>query len=537
VEDGAIEPRQCVVRLSPWTPGGPDPAVAAKAEQKTLETIVSRDGFFQIKGLQAGVYALDARQPGFSPARVGPLRVAFQAETFLDEPLLLRRPLALSVEISPPLDWLGHPWHAQIVRLEQTGGKPNPLVFEGAAGKEGLLSIPDQSTGLFQVNILDSLGNRLATSNVSLASTGSPPARIDVELVTLEGLVRLGQEPLVAGLWFGGRFGTIRVKLDSDQEGRFQGILPKGGDWKVDIDASKPYLRTTSRVEVNPNRAGKAEVEIVLPDTRIFGKVLDEHGKPVPGAEVLFMSESVETLDRSDALGGFELLGLPEGIAWLAASKEGRGSARAQADLIEGRAVGPIELRLLPMRRLSGTILSPSGPVPGAQVTVIATVPPVGGGLATSEPDGSFEIEVPEITQRITAIVAAPGYSLRAFEAVVGSPLSFHVSQDRGDLEIHLDMATEDLSRRNLTIAVYQNELELQSSTLYEWSRQQGQPWQSSSSGPVTLRIPSLAPGDYRICLVPLRLPREEAPAPSGAECDSGVLFAGGALSLRLGKG
>jgi len=54
VEDGPIAPGQCVVRLSPWTSGGLDPAAVAKAEQTTLETIVSRDGFFQIKGLPAG---------------------------------------------------------------------------------------------------------------------------------------------------------------------------------------------------------------------------------------------------------------------------------------------------------------------------------------------------------------------------------------------------------------------------------------------------------------------------------------------------
>jgi hypothetical protein len=536
VEDGPIEPGSCVVRLSPWAPGGPDPAIATKTEQKTRETVVSRDGFFQIKGLPAGVYTLEARQPGFSPDRVAPLRVAFQAETFLNEPLLLQRPLALSVEVSPPLDWLGHPWHASVIRLEEAGGKPAPVIFEGNASEGGLLSISGQSAGVFQVSILDSLGNRLATSDVSLASAGSPPARIDIDLVTVEGSVRLGQEPLAADLWFGGRFGTVRVKMDSDQEGRFHGILPKGGDWKVDVDASEPHLRTTSRVDISPNRAGKAEVEIVLPDTRIFGRVLDEHGKPVPGADVVFMADRVDTLDRADVLGAFELRGLPEGLAWLAASKEGRGSARSYADLVDGRAVGPVDLRLLPMRRLSGTVISPSGPVPGAQLAVVATVPPVGGGFVTSEPDGSFEIEVPAITQRIMAIVAAPGYALRAIDAMVGPPLAFRISEEGGDLEIRAGLAAEELARRDLTVAIYQNGLELLPNTLREWSRQHGQPWPGPSSGPVTLRIPSLAPGDYRICFVPSRLPRQEAPAPSGAKCDSGVLFAGGVLSLRLGK-
>ncbi|MES1244183.1 MAG: carboxypeptidase-like regulatory domain-containing protein [Acidobacteriota bacterium] len=535
VEEGPIEPGRCTVRLAPWSPGGADPTVAATAEQKAHETIVSPDGFFQLKGLPAGVYVLEARQPGYSPVRIAPLRVALQTETFLEEPLVLRRPLALSIEVSPPLDWLGHPWTARVVREEESGGRPNPVVFEGAVGESGALRVPDQIPGLFRVSILDSLGNGLAASEASLSSAGSPPLRIEVDLVTVEGSVRLGQEPLAADLWFGGRSGAVRVNMASDREGRFHGVLPRGGDWKVEVEASAPRLRTLYRTDVRPNRAGQATVDVALPDTRIFGSVLDEHGKPVPSAEVIFLSERVETLDSSDALGGFELRGLPEGAAWLAASKDGRGSARVDASLAEGRAVGPIQLRFLPMRRLSGRVLSPAGPVPGAQVTVVATVPPVGGGVVLSEPDGSFEIELPEVARRITAVVAAPGYALRAFDTSVDTPVSFPVSRDEGDLEIRLGLATEELTRRDLRVAVYQNGLEILPNTLYEWSRQQGQPWPGSSSGPVSLRIPGLAPGDYRICLVPLRL-QEEPTVSSQAECDAGALFANGVLTLQLGK-
>jgi hypothetical protein len=535
VDDGPIEPGQCVVRLSPWSPGGADPEVAAKTEQKAHETIVSRDGFFQIKGLPAGVYLLEARQPGFSPVRIAPLRVAFQGETFLEEPLVLRRPLALSIEVSPPLDWLGHPWTARVVREEESGGRPDPVVFEGPVGKTGILRVPDQAPGLFRVSILDSLGNGLAASEASLSSAGSPPLRIEVDLVTLEGSVWLGQEPLAADLWFGGRSGAVRVHMASDPEGRFHGVLPRGGDWKVDVEASEPRLRTAYRLDVRPNPAGQATADITLPDTRIFGNVLDEHGKPAASAQVIFMSERVETLDSSDALGGFELRGLPEGTAWLAASKDGRGSARVDASLVDGRAIGPIQLRFLPMRRLSGKVLSPAGPVPGAQVTVVATVPPVGGGIVLSEPDGSFDIELPEVTQRITAVVAAPGYALRAFDAAVETPVSFPVSRDEGDLEIRLGLSTEELTRRDLRVAVYQNGLELLPNTLREWSRQQGQPWPVSLSAPVAVRIPGLAPGDYRICLVPLRIEGEPAVSPR-MECDSGALFASGALALHLGK-
>lgn len=533
VDEGPIEPGRCVVRLTPWTQGGLDPSAVAKAEQRAQETAVSRDGFFQLKGLAAGVYALEARQPGYSPARIAPLRVALQGETFLEEPLVLRRPLSLSVEVSPPLDWLGHPWTARAFREEEAGRKPDPSVFEGAVGKDGTLRIPDQAPGRFRISIEDSQGNRLAASEVSLSHGDEPPVRIEVDLVTVEGTARLGQEPLAAQLWFGGRYGAVRVQMTADEEGRFHGVLPRGGDWKVDVEASEPRLRTASRIEVRPNRAGLAAVDISLPDTRIFGSVLDEHGKPVPSADLMFMSERLESFEVADALGGFELRGLPEGSAWLAASKAGRGSPRVDVSLVDGRAVGPVELRFLPMRSLSGRVVSAAGPVPGAQVTIAATLPPVGGGIVTSEPDGSFEIEIPEATQRVTAVVAAPGYALRAFDAAVGAPLSLPVSPEQGDLEIRLGLPAEEIIRRDLRVAVYQNGLELWPNTLREWSLHQGQPWPGPGTGPVALRVPRLAPGDYRICFIPLRLAAGEPPA----GCASGILFAGSTLTLEPGKG
>src|SRR6185436_4006934 len=208
-----------------------------------------------------------------------------------------------SVEVAPVLDLRGRPWHAQVVREEEASGKPSPIVFEGNVETDGNLVVASQSPGRYRIGILDSLGNRLAASEVTLDGPGVPPQRIVVRLVTLEGTLRLGQEPLAASLWFGGRSGAIRVRLESDEEGRFHGILPREGDWSLDVESSQPRLRTRARIDVLANRAGKATADIVLPDTRVFGTVVDTKGKPVPRADVLVMTERLEFLDTADALG------------------------------------------------------------------------------------------------------------------------------------------------------------------------------------------------------------------------------------------
>jgi hypothetical protein len=532
VEGGALEPGACVARLSPLVAGGPDPAAALDVERKAAERGVGKDGFFQLTGLAPGAYALEVRQPGYSSVRIAPVRVAAQAETFLEEPLVLRRLLDLSLEISPALDWLGHPWKVQIFRQEENSGKPNPLAFEGSAQPDGGLVISGQPSGRFGITVLDSLGNRLADSQVSLDGPDSPAQRIEIDLITLEGTVRLGQEPLPARLWFGGRSGAMSLQMESDSEGRFQGVLPREGDWMVDVESAEPRLRSRTRLDVRANRAGKATAEIVLPDTRVFGTVVDPQGKPVPKADVFAMTERVELLETADAVGTFELRGLPEGAAWLTSSDDKRGSRRILVDLLDGRPVGPIELRLQATRKQSGRVVSPRGAVAGAQVAILASTPPEGGGFAQTDPDGSFEVEVPEATQRVVAIVAAPGFALKAFEAPVGAPLSLAVSEDRGDLEIRLAMKRDELVRRDLTVQVFQNGLSLLSNILHRWSLDQGEPW---VEGAPAIRIPGLAPGEYRICLVPVRLPLEGHPASAGPECASGLLFRGETLALHLG--
>ena len=75
--------------------------------------------------------------------------------------------------------------------------------------------------------------------------------------------------------------------MESDDEGRFHGILPREGPWKIEVQAAEPAFSTSARAEVDAGRSGKATLDIRLPDTRIFGRVVDEQGKPVARADVI----------------------------------------------------------------------------------------------------------------------------------------------------------------------------------------------------------------------------------------------------------
>lgn len=537
VEEGMIDPDRCVVRLSPLAAGGTDLKSALDLGRTAVERKVGRDGFFQIAGLAPGSYGLEVRQPGYPPARLSPVRAEPRTETFLRDPILLRQALDLQLEISPAQDWMGRPWRVQVVR---TDGKvrPRPIVFEGPANRAGQITVPGQSPGTFQVSVLDSLGNRLHAEE-GLVVDGPATARqtVEVDLVTVQGEARLGDEPLVAALWFGGRSGRTSIKMESDEEGRFHGVLPRDGLWQVDVESEKPAIRTRARTEVRAGRSGKADVEIVLADTRVFGRVLDEGGKPVPKADVVVESAGVTVFETTNAAGAFEARCLPEGPAWLGAEAFRRTSGRAVISLVEGRAVGPVELRLRPVKTLSGKVVSSQGPVAGARVGVFVSVPLDGGGSATTDTEGAFRLDVPEVAQRAVAVVSAPGFALRAFDAPVdGGPLSLVVSEEGGELEIAVSRKPEELMARNLSFFLVQNGLEIPSAILGHWMEDHGIPRESGQA----VRLPRLAPGSYRVCLVPWQagLPESgdpEAAPQNVADCDSGTLSAGGTLRLSLG--
>jgi hypothetical protein len=173
--------------------------------------------------------------------------------------------------------------------------------------------------------------------------------KIEIDLVMVSGRVRLGDEPLAATLWFGGRHGVPQVTFESGEDGTFQGILPRDGQWLLEIEALEPRIQSHAKVEVRPDRHGRAEVEIAVPDTLLFGKVVDDQGKPANHADLL-VGDEIDSLHLTAGDdGAFEFRALPPGIVLLSArraSPEGLASSdRVLVPLAEDTPTGPIELR------------------------------------------------------------------------------------------------------------------------------------------------------------------------------------------------
>lgn len=540
-EDGALEPARASVRLSPFVAPGAGLAAAEKVRNASVETTVNANGFFQFAGVAPGTYAVEVRQPGFAPAKASPLEVWPGSATSLTHPLLLKRPLRIELRLTPETDWLGKPWRVEVGRApDLNSGLSLGPAFDGSADEEGRVLLQDQAPGHFRVLVFDSLGNLLFSDfDVPILDPENARHDITIDLITVRGQIRLGDEPLAATLFFGGRHGAVASRMESDRDGDFHGVLPRDGTWLVDIQAEEPALSTHAQVEVDPNPQGKARVSIELPDTQIFGKVTDDAGQPVSQASVHTSTALGALSVRTDLRGAFELRSVPAGylqIAAEASSPEGRlASEPVTTVALEGQATGPLELRLRKNKPFQGRVQGTRGPVPGAAVTVHALRPAsFYGATARTDLGGSFQSRVPESTEAVIAIVSPPGHSLKAFEVPLdGSPVLLDVPAEGGAVEISSSRSEEDIRADSLQTVVFQNGLAIPWGVLLGWAEGHGERLEPSRG----VRIPNLAPGQYRVCLsrrADLVEGAGRAPEERQEGCASGYLQAGGVLKLAL---
>lgn len=530
VEGGAITDG-CVARLAPAVAGSASAGELVNLARTAIERPVRKDGFFQVAGLAPGTYSLEILQPGFTPARLPALQIPPGVETFLREPLLLTRSIDLTFEIAPPLDWLGRPWRANVTRLREAAATRSTSVFDGAVAPEGVLRLINQPAGRFQVRIQDSLGNTLYFDDRHLfESPDTPPQRITIDLVDVEGTLRVGRNPAGGTLWFGGRRGAQSVRMDADEKGNFAGVLPRGGIWVVDVEVARPTLRAETEIVVEPHPSGRSRIAVDIPDTRLFGRVISEDGKPVAGAFVTAEGENRGQTSQTNADGEFEIQGLHEGLVRVAAGSPRGASDWVYVPLEEENPAGPVELRLRKLQHLSGTLSSPYGPVAGARI-VISPFPSTGAATAvTTGADGSFSADIPSGYRQVVLLVSAPGFPFKAMGPLEVDALSLVLSGAEGGA-LELNLPDVGATRREaLTLNLFAEGLLVPLGVLRQWSADQGE---SRFDERGTLRFPNLAPGVYTACFQSRKETfTRSASSPEGGTCVSGSLTSGGVLSL-----
>jgi hypothetical protein len=354
-------------------------------------------------------------------------------------------------------------------------------------------------------------------------------------VLRIKGTVTLGKEPLAATLWLSQKPGQ-RLVFDSDDRGRFSGVLPGEGLWHPQIAADALKLRLQlDPVEIKVAE-GKtvAEVEIHVPDTHLAGQVVDEAGQPVPGARVHVTRLGTKGVDQfeTDDKGEFSARGLRPGSVLVDAAEKDRRSAYTMASVPEEGEGPSLRIVLRRQRTFEGRIVSANGGVPGAMVQAWSPLAAQGSAStsnidqAVSDAEGRFRVELPADAALLNLLVLPPGFALRLLTLAWTSDQAIEIPVEPQGGTLVLDLPAEG----SAPLLVHGGTFTLPQ-MLSAWARMQG----ARSPDPRRLVVPNVEAGAYSLCRGAGMVSRlRDGGEPPAAHCSTGVLAPNGDLLLKI---
>lgn len=399
-------------------------------------------GFFVFEGVAPGGYVLDAVLDKLTARKIN-VRIIESVETELREALILDLPSAINVAVLPARDPWKRPW---VVSLKRRSSIPSIVHTErqGHADGDGSWSAQDLPSGDYILDVLTENQDRWATRefSVPLADT----LTIDVPRLRVRGKVTIGDKPLRAEVTLVDDNG-VSIRTVSDSNGRFGAYYPAGDERIAEVSVianDPPVAATIDDVRMQVSESGDRSLNISLPDTTIVGDVVDDQGKPVSTAVVNANHDRGITIPEIgvDGNGSFSVRGLPPGNLRLRArGDQGRFSEVVHVQLTEDPR-NPVAVRLIlkQSRILSGQVVAPSGPVPGA---IVHAFPRPGGAFfspnTTTDANGQYSVQLPSGTLEADVFVDAPGFATRMFrQRVRDERLDVPVAQVFGTLVVEI---------------------------------------------------------------------------------------------------
>jgi hypothetical protein len=527
--EGLPPSRAGTLKLAPGSAPTGDLKALDQIEKSSLVVQPNEKGFFQIFGVPPGRYELTAQQPGYAETRTGPIDVRPDLESQVIDRVVLARPVKFDIALDPPLEPYGSPWRVELARHADPA-EPPASYLAGTASREGVWRVPGIAPGTYELIVRGDQKDIWHKEFVEVHS-GQSDLRIDLPVLRVEGRVRIGEKPLAATLWLSQKAGR-RLRFDSDDHGRFSGVLPGAGVWAPQVDLEAERLRVSlDPVKIEPPQ-GKtlARVEIRVPDTRLAGQVVDEEGHPLAGAKVLAAPMERKGTDsfETDEKGEFSVRGLSPG-AWLVKAEQGDRQSDFVSIHLPDQGEAPL-LRIVArkLQTFEGRIVSAAGAVPGARVLAWSAFNGQSAASiadAVSGADGSFRLDLPSGTAVLNLAILPPGYAMRLTAVAVSpsQPIEIPVESQGGTLILDLqDGGSPPLLAHGGVFAL--------PVALKTWARMQGA--RTTDSG--WLVLPGVEAGPYSVCRGAAAVARmKEGGEPPAAVCTSGVLAPNGELELK----
>ena len=373
------------------------------------------DGLFKIEGVPDGKWIADA----FSPGYVSPGGVELEAGRGIPE-LALRRGATIEGKV---VDADGKPIAGAEVRA-LTGGA-NPVEASAAVDQDRLRRF----SGRMSAPSAAAPGSTAADPGLiprgELGVTVGPipplpPPGAQIALAAVVDPITVGMagepEPLAvdparASIWITGTDGAYRIRG-----------LPRG---KVSVlAAAVGYAEGRSKERDLDAGQTLTKVDVVLsPGTYLVGKVTDQHGVPVIGAQVTAKPELGAPLEAfTDEAGGYRL-GPVSGKVELHATAYGHGDANRALDLAPVKGATAAEqkedLVLSVADAILAGVLDDTSGAPVAAATIEVIGGSTDGRHAVVGADGAFTIDaLPAGALKIR--IRHPDYPERDFDVTAG---------------------------------------------------------------------------------------------------------------------
>jgi Carboxypeptidase regulatory-like domain len=528
--NGLLPTGPCEAEVRVDTP--PSAAVAGSPPAaRRFTTPIGKQGFFQLTGVPPGERVVTIACALLHASTT--VSVRSWSETKLGEPLVVEG-LALDVQVVPPLDPHQRPWKLDVFRFAQ---ERQQIATREPVSPDGRWSRRNLQSDTYQVDVLDEGGAQWQSQPLVLSESARALV-IQVPTLKIAGRLRLGATPLRAQVVFTNDAGSMRLALQSDDDGLFQGHLVAANEgwergWTVEVHATAPPVNHLLENVVLP-APGEAEawLELSVPGADARGTVVSEDGAPQAGAQVL--SASLDDAAQvyaatTDAQGTFELLHLPAGGYRVTAETAVALSEPEQLDVIEG-VEQDLRLVLKPQVSFAGQVRSASAAIAGASVH-LWLAPGHARGSTTTDAEGRFEFGLPANTRDVGLTVAARGFALHMERVRVGDRdlITIPLDPQSGTLVLALPQAAQQ--DRPTSVLIAHNDSIESLDTVIEWATQNG-------GGPDARRtlVPAMEPGLYRLCRVPASdVTAVWASTLADGACSSANLAPGAIQGLSLG--
>jgi hypothetical protein len=386
-------------------------------------------GFFQFEGLSAGEYGLVSEIEGLSPAVVEPITVV-DGESLVWPRPIRHAPLAtLRLALTPRSESESGLWAIELMEPSPLiGSRPAPI--EGTASAEGMWESGPLRATRYELVVKSGNGSVFHRETVDASGGGELALMITLPTLLRSGTLRAGDEPLEAGITFLHVDGQS-VHAASGEDGSFQAVFPRTGTWspKVRLGRGRSELRIAP-VEIEQD---DRPIDLSLPGGRIRGTVADAAGTPVKAAVHLTIGRELVAQRLTEGDGGFEFVGIaPDSYQLHARGVEGTAVVPAR---IEESETIELDLVLQPYRRVSGSVVTPSGTPASGAVVAIST-----GNMSwvrvPVDRNGTFRHDAPADAVEAQVAVLTYSYPIAFRKFPIGDPALIVLTPAGGLLRI-----------------------------------------------------------------------------------------------------